>query len=133
MKSFDMKTIGLINIFERVTKDNVIDCISDEKTILFLVEPGKAGSAIGRNGKNIKKLNKLFNKQVKIFEYNEDSKKFIKNLIPEAENIEIKGNKAYVTINSQDKGKIIGRNGYNIKKIREFLKRNSPIKSLEAR
>jgi len=131
IKNFDMKTIGFISTFENVTKNSVLDCIFDEKNICFLVEPGKIGTSIGKNGKNIKKLQKIFNKNIKIFEYNEDSKKFIKNMIPEAETIEIKDGKAFVTLNSQTKGKVIGRNGYNINKTREILKRNSKISKLE--
>jgi len=126
-----MKTIGFISTFENITKNSVLDCIFDEKSLYFLVEPGKAGTSIGKNGKNIKKLQRIFNKNIRIFEYNEDSKKFIKNMIPEAETIEIKDGKAFVTLDSQTKGKVIGRNGYNINKTREILKRNSKINKLE--
>ena len=131
IKNFDMKTIGFISTFENITKNSVLDCIFDEKSLYFLVEPGKAGTSIGKNGKNIKKLQRIFNKNIRIFEYNEDSKKFIKNMIPEAETIEIKDGKAFVTLDSQTKGKVIGRNGYNINKTREILKRNSKINKLE--
>ncbi len=131
IKSFDMQTIGLINTFEKNTKVSVLDCIFDEKNIYFLVEFGKAGKAIGKNGKNIKKMQNSLKKQIKVFEYNKKPKKFIENMIPNS-SVEIKDSaKASVKIDPKEKGKIIGRMGCNINKIRELLKRNSEIKTLE--
>jgi len=130
-KEFDMKTIGLIGIFEEITRVGVKDCIFDENSIYFLVNDGCIGKAIGRNGINIKKLRQKFQKQIKIFEYSKNSEKFAGNLVPNNNSVEIKNNKIYISVKSEDKGKIIGRNGENIKKIRELLRRNSDIKILE--
>ena len=132
-KSFDMNTIGLINTFEKKTHVNVQDCVFDEKNIYFLVEFGKAGMAIGKNGKNIKGMQRIFKKNVKVFEYSEKPKKIIKNMIPTCNSIEIEDGKATVKISPSDKGKIIGRMGSNIKKIRELIERNSDIKKLEVK
>jgi len=130
-KEFGMKTIGLIGMFEKVTNVAVRDCIFDDNSVYFLVNPGKAGKAVGRNGRNIKQLKQRLKKQVKIFEYSDNDEKFANNLIPNNNSVETKNNKIYVSVDSEDKGKIIGRNGENIKKIRELLKRNSDIKTLE--
>ncbi|MCK4634604.1 MAG: NusA-like transcription termination signal-binding factor [Candidatus Aenigmarchaeota archaeon] len=125
-----MQTIGFINVFEKSTKVAVLDCIFDDDNIYFLVEFGKAGMAIGKNGKNIKKLQQVLKRQVKVFEYNKEPKKFIENMIPSNTSVVIDGSKANVIIDQKEKGKIIGRMGYNIKKIRELLERNSEIKKL---
>ena len=130
-KSFDMNTIGFINTFEKSTHVNVIDCIFDDENIYFLVEFGKAGMAIGKNGKNIKKMQGMFKKNVKVFEYNKEPKKIIENMIPGCNSIEIEENRATVKISPSEKGRIIGRMGSNIKKIRKLLERNSDIKKLE--
>ncbi|MCD6398457.1 MAG: NusA-like transcription termination signal-binding factor [Candidatus Aenigmarchaeota archaeon] len=130
-KEFDMKTIGLIGIFEEITRVNVKDCIFDESSVYFLVDEGYAGKAVGKNGINIKKLRQKIQKQIKIFEYNENSEKFASNLVPNNNSVEIKNNKIYISVGAENKGKIIGRNGENIKKIRELLKRNSDINILE--
>ncbi len=131
MKSFDMQTIGFINTFERVAKVAVLDCIFDDNCIYFLVESGKAGIAIGKSGKNIKKLQQILKRPVKVFEYNKEPKQFIENMIPKNNSVKLEENKAYVTIDPKEKGKTIGRMGCNIKKIREILERNSEIKKLE--
>lgn len=130
MKSFDMQTIGFINAFEKYTKVDVLDCIFDDMSVYFLVEFGKAGIAIGKNGKNIKKLQLILKRQVKVYEYNEEPVKFIENMIPNS-TIEVDGSSASVNIDTKEKGRIIGRMGCNIKKIRELLERNSEIKKLK--
>ena len=133
-KSFDMETIGFINTFEMKTKVSVLDCIFDENGIYFLVETGKAGIAIGKNGKNIKKLQQIFKRQVKVIEYDKEPKKLIENMLSSRHtSIELKDSKAIVIIDPKEKGKIIGRMGCNIKKIRKLLERNSEIKKLEIR
>ena len=130
-KRFDMQSIELINIFEKNTRVDVIDCIFDDSSIYFLVDFGKAGMAIGKSGKNIKKLQLILKKQVKVFEYNKEPKKFIENMIPSSNSIKMDETKACVVIDPKEKGKIIGRLGCNIKKIRELLERNCEIKKLE--
>lgn len=130
-KSFDMQTIGFINTFEKNTRVSVLDCIFDDNSIYFLVEFGKAGAAIGKNGKNIKKFQEIFKRNVKVFEYNKEPKKLIENMISRNSSVKLDDQKAIVTIDPKDKGKIIGRMGCNIKKIRKLLERNSEIKKLE--
>ncbi|MFB6076192.1 MAG: NusA-like transcription termination signal-binding factor [Candidatus Aenigmatarchaeota archaeon] len=133
MRDFSRETIELMNIFSEITNVDARDCISGEDRIYFLVEPGKAGLAIGKNGKSIKKLQKALNKRVKVFEYSEDEKDFVKSMIPEAKNINIKDDKAIVKISKKDRGKVIGKGGSNIKKVREFIKRNSVLEGLDIR
>jgi len=133
MKSFDMQTIGLINIFEKNTKVSVLDCVFDDISIYFLVEFGKAGMAIGKSGKNIRKLQDILKRRVKVFEYNKEPKKLIENMISGNCTIEMGDSIATVTIDSKNKGKIIGRMGCNIKKIRMLLERNSDIKKLNVK
>lgn len=130
-KKFDMEAIGFINLFEKITKVNVKDCIFDKDIIYFLVENGKAGKAIGKNGNKIKKLRRKLKKNIKVFEYDEDSKEFVKKLIPKNKSLEVKNKKISISVDPKEKGKIIGRNGKNINKIRELLKRNSDVKKLE--
>ena len=129
-----METIGYINTFEMKTRVSVLDCIFDDTSVYFLVESGKAGIAIGKNGKNIKKLQQIFKRQVKVIEYDKEPKKLIENMLSSKNtSIELKDSEAIVIIDPKEKGKIIGRMGSNIKKIRKLLERNSAIKKLEIR
>lgn len=129
MREFDIDTIRAITAFENITKTEIHDCIRSDR-IYFLVNPGKTALAIGRAGIAIKTAEKMIGKQIKVFEWAEKPLEFVKNLIPEAQKISINGDCVAITISLKDKGKVIGKGGANIKIIREFLERNSPIKNL---
>lgn len=130
MREFDTETLKLIAAFESVTKSEVRDCLPGEM-IYFLVNSGKAGVAIGKSGKTIKTAEKLFGKPIKILEYSPECTEFVKNLIPQAQKIEISGEKACVTVPLKERGAVIGKSGSNIKVICLLLERNSSIKKLE--
>lgn len=122
--------IGLISAFETMTKTEVRDCISND-VIYFLVNSGKAAIAIGKGGETIKKAERALKKQIKLFEWNEEDKAFIKNMIPQAQTIVLNSGKAQVTLLAKDRGAVFGKGGSNIKIIRELLSRNSDVKELK--
>ena len=51
----------LISLFQNVTKATARDCVEDEKQdkIIFVVQEGKMGLAIGKGGSNIKSLKNI--------------------------------------------------------------------------
>jgi len=130
MRDFDTDTLRTITAFENITGSEVRDCVRNE-SLYFLVNPGKVAIAIGKNGQTVKTAEKMLNKTIKIFEWSENSEEFIRRLIPQAQKIEIEGIKAVVSLNSRDRGVVIGREGSNVRVIREFLERNSDIKELK--
>lgn len=130
MRNFDTESLRVITAFENITGSEVRDCIIAD-IIYFLVNPGKAALAIGKNGQTIKTAEKMIGKQIKILEFSEEEKQFIKNLVPQAQRIEINEKGAIVAINHKDRGVVIGRGGNKIKIIRTFLDRNSNIKELK--
>lgn len=130
-KKFNKEAIQAINLFEEKTGVEVIDFLQDDESAYFLVEEGKAGLAIGKDGEKIKKIGKILGKRIKVFEYEEDEKNLVKSMIWESNSIEIKDDTALVEIDREDKGKVIGNNGSNIKKIRTLLKRNSDLEELK--
>ena len=130
MREFDTDEIRLITAFENMTGTEVRDCLSGE-ILYFLISPGKMGKAIGKNGKMIKTAERMFGKPIKIFEWSEEDKEFIKNLIPQAQKINLEGEKASVSLIGRDRGLVIGKNGSNINSIRKLLERNSTVKDLK--
>lgn len=130
MRNFDTDIIKMINEFENLTRTEVRDCICSD-VIYFLINPGKMAITIGKNGQNIKNAERVLKKPIKIFEWNDNVEEFIKNMIPQAQKININGEKVTVTITIETRGAVIGRAGGNIKAIREFLDRNSNIKELK--
>ncbi len=130
MRDFDTDTLRIITAFENITGTEVRDCIKND-SLYFLVNPGKVAIAIGRNGQTIKTAEKMLNKMIKVFEWAENPEEFIKRLIPQAQKIEMNEGKAVVSLESKDRGFVIGKEGSNIKVLRELLERNSEIKELK--
>ena len=130
MRNFDNDMLSVITAFEKVTGSEVRDCIFSD-VVYFLLNPGKIAQTIGKNGKNIKTAEKMLGKPIKVFEWADNDMDLIKNMIGRTVKIELKEEKATVTISQEDRGAIIGKEGGNIKAIRELLNRNSNIKELK--
>ena len=92
--------IAFINLFEGVTRAGVKDCMVDEQKgkIMFVVNEGQAGIAIGKGGVNIKQLQEKLKKRIEILEYSGDPIKFVSNIFRP-----IKLHNAYVTEKSDGK------------------------------
>lgn len=68
--SHEMRYIAL---FESITNASVKDCIIDEEQarVLYVVNVGQVGVAIGRGGRNIHTLERMTGKKHEIIEYSE--------------------------------------------------------------
>ncbi len=127
-REFDMDTIRMINAFEEITGTRVRDCINGE-CLYFLVAPGKAAIAIGKGGEHVQTAEKMMNKQIKVLEWAESQNEFVKNLVPNADKIQINGEQAVVHV-GKNKGAVIGKGGENIRVLNELLTRNSQLKEI---
>jgi N utilization substance protein A len=130
---FDTDTIRLINVFEHITGAPVKDCLLDDdgKTVYYIVDEGKVGIAIGKNGNSVKHAENMIKKNIKIFEFSTDVAAFAKNLIPQSNEVKVRteGESTVVEI-YVDRGHrpvIIGRDGRNIKLYKELLQRNHNV------
>ncbi|MEM3671320.1 MAG: NusA-like transcription termination signal-binding factor [Thermoprotei archaeon] len=123
-----------IGLFEGLTGAKVRDCIVRDDSVLFVVEPGNAGKAIGRKGSNIEKASKLIQKRAEVVEYSDSLEVFIRSIFTPARISSInlvEGEdglkKVYVVPHHDDQGLAIGRNGRNINRARMLLKRYCDI------
>lgn len=128
-----------IALFENVSGASVKDCIVDEEggRVIFIVNQGQVGVAIGRGGRNIHTLEKMTGKKQEIIEYSEDPAQFIKNALKPAVVKEVRvsertdGKKiAVVTVSPKDKGVAIGKNGKNAERLRFLAKRYFNIQNV---
>jgi len=126
-------------LFESVTNVPVKDCIIDDKLnrIIFIVEPGFVGKAIGRNGINIKRLRKILGKQIEVIEYANEPEKMLQNALFPAKVRGVRITKsadgrtiAIVTVEPKDKGIAIGKNGRNIARARIIAERYFDIENI---
>lgn len=114
-----------ISIFENLTGAKVKDCILNEG-ILFVVEENDMGKAIGKHGSNIRKIENILKKSVRLVEFSNNLPQFISNLIYPVQAKDIKEENGMVSIycaDAKSKGKIIGRDRHNLIKINEIAKR----------
>ena len=122
----------LISLFQNVTKTTARDCLDDEKRdrLIFVVNEGKMGLAIGKGGSNIKSLQNILKRNIELVEHFDDPIKFLKNILnPKLVN-EIKldtksdgSSQATVIVDHNKKGLVVGREGRNAEKARLFAKR----------
>ena len=116
--TFDTDTIRLITLFENLTGAPVKDCIIEENIIYFVVDSGKMGVAIGKNGNVIKNAEEVIGKMIKVFEYSDDLCGFVKNLIPQCTEIKVKNEDdkivVEVRVEKNDRAVIIGRDGRRV-------------------
>ncbi len=135
--TFDSESIRLLTLFENITNAPVRDCFMNNDVVYYIVEEGKIGLAIGKNGSSIKNVEKVVGKKVKVFEYSKKLEVFIKNLIPQCNEINIIKDKDIVKVeikvNKNDKGFVIGRGGEKIKIYKEILKRVHNISEIQVK
>lgn len=131
--------IKLMSLFQNVTGATARDCIEDEKLdrVIFVVNPGKMGLAIGKGGITIRNLQNVVKRNVELVEYAEDPADFLKNMLNPKLVSEVKINKrldgsmqAIIMVDAKKKGIVVGREGRNAEKARLLAKRYFQISSV---
>ena len=82
-----------MSLFQNITGAVARDCVVDEKMdrVIFIVNKGQMGLAIGKGGSTIRQLQGIVTKKVELVEYSEDPSAFYKakehkKAIPEFKN-----------------------------------------------
>jgi N utilization substance protein A len=129
----------LISLFQNVTGASARDCVEDEKQnrVIFVVNEGKMGLAIGKGGSHIRNLQNIIKKNVELVEYSDDPVVFLKNMLNSKLVTDVKLNKrldgstqAIVLVDPKKKGIVVGREGRNAEKARLLAKRYFEITSV---
>lgn len=129
----------LMSLFQNVTGATARDCVEDEKQnrVIFVVNNGKMGLAIGKGGSHIKSLQNIVKKNVELVEFDDDPAKFLKNMLNSKLVSEVKLNKrpdgttqAIVLVDPRKKGIVVGREGRNAEKARLLARRYFDITSV---
>lgn len=75
------ETFRFLNAFNTLTGVGALDCFELRDEIVYVVEPGKIGIAVGKGGSNIKKVERLLKKRIRLVEYSNDPRTFIRNVL----------------------------------------------------
>ncbi|MGH9975184.1 MAG: NusA-like transcription termination signal-binding factor [Nitrososphaeraceae archaeon] len=131
--------LRLMSLFQSITSVTARDCVVDDKMdrVIFIVNKGQMGLAIGRGGATIRQLQNVVAKKVELVEYSDDASDFVRNILnPQMVN-EVKitqrtdGSKqAVVLVDAKRKGIVVGKEGRNAEKARLLAKRYFQISNV---
>jgi len=131
--------LRLISLFQSITSASARDCIVDDKMerVIFVVNKGQMGLAIGKGGATIKQLQNVVAKKVELVEYSDEASDFIRNILNSEMVKEVKINErsdgskqAVVFVDPKRKGVVVGREGRNAEKARLLAKRYFQISNV---
>ena len=132
--------LGLISIFQNMSGATVRDCIVDEKLdrIIFVINKGQMGLAIGKKGATIQNIERVVKKAVEVVEWSDDPAEMIRNALDPRFVGEVRitdrldGTKgAAVVVDPRKKGAVLGRGGRNAEKARLIAKKYFDITNLQ--
>ncbi len=130
---YDINLMKFISFFETSTRAKVKDCIDSGSSLIFVVQKGEIGKAIGKNASNIKRIENMLKRKVRIIEFDEDVCKFVRNVLAplKVEEVELVDTKVVIRDNNmKTKGMIIGRDASNLQKHKEIVTRYFPIEDI---
>lgn len=129
---YDSNLIKLIILFESMTGAKVKDCIANEK-LIFIIEEGEMGKAIGKNGINIKRVEKMLKRKIKLVEFSNNILEFVKNTVYPIEILDVNMENGIIMIHGRDsvtKSILIGRERQNINHLTDIVKRYFDVKEI---
>jgi N utilization substance protein A len=129
----------LISQFESLTGAGSRDCVVDERNarLIFVINPGDMGLAIGKKGVSIKKASEVMGKKIEVVEYNSNPEQFIKNCFLPAQVTSIifegepEEQTVQVEVRDEDRGIAIGKDGKNIFKAKKLCQRQHNLMDVQ--
>ena len=131
--------LRLMSLFQSITSATARDCIVDDRMdrVIFVVNKGQMGLAIGKGGSTIKQLQNMVAKKIELVEFSDDASEFIRNMLNADMINDVRisersdGTKqAVVTVDPRKKGAVVGREGRNAEKARLLAKRYFQISNV---
>ncbi|MEK6916450.1 MAG: NusA-like transcription termination signal-binding factor [Nanoarchaeota archaeon] len=133
--TYNADSLKIMFLFEKTTRIRLKDFFVDDNNLTsFVVAKEDLGKAIGKNASNVKKLESLLKKKVRMIGFTESEVEFTKNLVHPLK-VQVEFKEGVITLKSDDtktKAFLIGRNQSNIKNnltiIRKYFKHVQDLK-----
>ena len=131
--------LRLMSLFQSITSVTARDCVVDDKMdrVIFIVNKGQMGLAIGKGGMTIRQLQNVVAKKVELVEYSDDASDFVRNILNSQMVNDVKitqrtdGSKQVVVlVDAKRKGVVVGKEGRNAEKARLLAKRYFQISNV---
>lgn len=122
---YTIELMKYMQLFENLTRAKLKDCIINDQ-LIFIVEENEIGKAIGKGGSNVRRLEGLFNKKIKIVEFSPDARQFIRNFVMPLQVNDINEENNIITIAGPDtktRGLLIGRDRKNLETLKDIVGR----------
>lgn len=132
--SFDTDMLKFMGLFENITHSKLKDCFFDREKLVFIVDKGEMGKALGKNKMNIVKLEKMLKRKIKIVEFDDNRIQFITNYLAPLRIIDIKEEGEVVTVTGADtktKGLIIGIKAQNLRNLEKVISKYFTIEEIK--
>jgi len=135
ISTIDMKMMRYINLFERVSRVSTRHCFVYNNTIIFVVPKPLMSKAVGKDGKNMKKIGEILRKKIKVVPMvtgEEGLGDFVKSVVEPVtfNKAELKDNSVVISAGRQSKAALIGRGRLREKELGEILKNFFKIRGL---
>ncbi len=131
---YDVNLMKFISMFETITRAEVKDCFEAGEKLVFVVKEGNIGKALGKGGSNVKRLERILKRKLRIIEFNPDLLQFIQKVVFPSKVKDIIEEDGIVTItppDSQTRGYLIGRGAVNLNTTKEIVKRYFEITDIK--
>ena len=125
----DMQLMRYINLFAKTTRVQTTKVFVYNNQIVFAVPKNKVSVAIGKGAVNVKKLNEVLRKKIKVvvmpaIDDNKGIGKFVEDVVAPIEfnGVEMRGDSLVINAGRQSKAALIGRGRQREKELADVLK-----------
>ncbi|MBT4605304.1 KH domain-containing protein [archaeon] len=122
----NLDSFAYANIATKVMKLPPKAVFEAEDQFHIVVPMGTVGKAIGKGAQNVKRLEQLLKKKIKIIEFHPHIKTFVAKLIAPLDLESIEEKQAQIILKTKDKktkGLLIGRSGKNLRLLSTVVQR----------
>jgi transcription termination/antitermination protein NusA len=123
---YDMQTLQLMNMFEKITRAKLKDCFTNKDKLYFIVQHGELRRALGDKKENVQKLVKATNRNIKIVEFSPNVLDFVKNVMHPLRMEDVNMEEGIITIKGTDtktKGLMIGARAQNLRNYESIIQK----------
>ena len=126
VNTIDMQEIRYLNLFERIMKVRTRFCFRYNETIVFCVPKLLVSKAVGKGGRNVRKMSEILGKKIKVVPSPRsvnDAELFIKAVVNPVtfRGIEIKDSEVVIA-GGTSKAFLIGRNKRRLQEMQKIVK-----------
>lgn len=131
----DLKTIQLINLFEKITHVKAKYCFNYNEITIFVVPKVFLNKALGRDAANLNKLKTHLNKKIRIIvspTSTRDLENFIKAIVfpYEIKKVVLQNNELCIFSSPGNKAALIGRNKSRLSELSDIIEKFFGIKKI---